>query len=70
MTIDELFRLKNYDQLRADLAALRQLLQDFADLHSAPCRYDHHGNCQEHYLGKPCIIADAREVLKRIPPGE
>jgi hypothetical protein len=32
-----------------------------------PCRFDHHGNCQEHFLENPCSVAEARGILKNNP---
>lgn len=28
-----------------------------------PCRFDHHGLCQSHFLSKPCLVAEARLLL-------
>jgi hypothetical protein len=28
-----------------------------------PCRYDHHGYCQEHYIEAECSVAKARAAL-------
>ena len=43
-------------------AALRGLLEPFDD---EPCRYDHHGYCQEHFVepGDRCCVKLAREAL-------
>lgn len=44
------------------------LLQEWADLHDTPCRFDHHGYCQEHYLeeGEDCIVARTKKFLEDI----
>ncbi len=50
---------------RAENARLRAALTVWAELHEdGDCRYDHHGACQEHYLGDPCIVAETRAALK------
>ena len=55
------------DALRARVAeleaALRGLLEPFDD---DPCRYDHHGYCQEHFVepGDRCCVKLARDALK------
>lgn len=50
------------DKRLAELeAALRAVIDD------EPCRYDHHGYCQTHLLGKPCEVAEARRLLVERP---
>lgn len=42
------------------------LLREQVEGDTNPCRYDHHGYCQEHgYFGDPgsCGVRDAREAL-------
>ena len=41
---------------------LRYALEGLVD--DEECRFDHHGNCQTHYLGNPCEMATARAVLR------
>ena len=40
-------------------AALIRLLEVMDE----PCRYDHHGNCQAHFVENPCCVADARALV-------
>lgn len=40
-------------------------LRALVALHPDECRFDHHGNCQAHSLGRPCEIAVARLVIAR-----
>lgn len=60
------FRLwpRSIDEAHA-VHALRRLLEA-VDSGQSSCRYDHHGNCQEHYLGNPCEVAVARGILQEI----
>jgi hypothetical protein len=30
-----------------------------------PCQFDHHGNCQTHYLGNLCGVAMAKKALAK-----
>lgn len=58
------------------IVALRNNAEDLCRLADAvrrfvtsegPCRYDHHGYCQEHWIGDgPCPIADVRATLARL----
>lgn len=44
----------------------RELLQGFVEGETEPCRFDHHGCCQEHgWFGEPgeCGVREAREML-------
>lgn len=50
-----------YARLSLALEVLKNCVGEDA---MAPCRLDHHGNCQEHYVEQPCRIADARLVLE------
>lgn len=43
---------------------LRQLLQQVADLHGEPCRYDHNKFCQAHYCSEPCLYGEIRKELE------
>lgn len=42
-----------------------ETLERWYDLHNTPCRYDHHGYCQEHFLESKgeCIVEVTRAVL-------
>lgn len=42
---------------------LREALSGILDMLEPECRYDHHGNCQAHYVEKPCRVAEARAAL-------
>lgn len=46
------------------LTALRLALRDLLDVQDEPCRLDHNGACQAHYVSRPCIVAAARDVLE------
>jgi len=50
-----------YAVAQNQVARLLALLETFVD--DAPCHFDHHGNCQTHYLGNPCNVALARAEL-------
>lgn len=53
----------------ADRAKLWTALADLVACHGdTPCRYDHHGYCQEHYLETECSVAKARTVLAEVKP--
>lgn len=49
------------------VTALRLALRDLVDHEDEPCRFDHHGYCQEHTLTKPCAVAVARALLDAGP---
>lgn len=55
--------------LRAANAELRRLLMWFVQNETAPCSFDHHGNCQEHGWvrgdagSQECIVPLARRTL-------
>src|SRR3990167_3142302 len=44
--------------------ALVDALKVLVELSGSECHLDHHGNCQEHYISKPCPIAVAVDALK------
>jgi len=47
------------------LSRIRELLYDFVHVEDTPCRYDHHGACQEHgWTEGPCGVAEARHLLR------
>lgn len=54
------------DQLRTQVDLLRLALTGLANHEDQPCRFDHHGYCQEHPGGfgwEGCGIAIARSAL-------
>ncbi len=56
-----------YDDLRD---ALRECVTACGELWDwaggvDPCRYDHHGNCQEHSISNPCLVAEAGKALAK-----
>lgn len=46
-------------------AALTRLLAPFE---GDPCRYDHHGYCQAHFIEDDCCVAEARAALATPAP--
>lgn len=41
-----------------------KLLEEWVEITAHPCRYDHHGYCQEHFLHeKPCLAERTKEAL-------
>lgn len=50
-----------------EVTALRLALRDLLDVNGEPCRLDHEGYCQAHYLSKPCIVAAAKALLEATP---
>ena len=44
------------------LIALKRLLE----IHCDPCHFDHHGNCQAHFVENPCSIKLAREAVAEV----
>ncbi len=48
--------------LTAEVWRLRKLLQ--RNIENEPCRLDHHGYCQTHYLEEDCSVAAARAALQ------
>lgn len=58
--------VKEVHALRARCAALEEALEPFLD--DNPCRYDHHGYCQEHQgvdEDGVCIVAKAAALLEQ-----
>lgn len=49
-----------FERVTALRLALRDLLDAIGD---EPCRFDHHGYCQAHFVSSPCEVADARRLL-------
>lgn len=50
-----------FERVTALRLALRDLLDAIGD---DPCRFDHHGYCQAHFLSSPCEVATARHILE------
>ena len=50
---------------------LRELLAEMVEVHEDPCRLDHHGYCQEHFLDDVndggCRVANAKTALQEVP---
>lgn len=45
-------------------AKARELLRRFVEHEDQPCRFDHHGYCQEHGTDEPpCAVRVARQLL-------
>lgn len=49
---------KEIDTLREALSKVPQLL--------GPCRLDHNGRCQEHFLSRPCEVERVKQVIKEV----
>lgn len=43
---------------------LLELLALVHQQHDEPCRFDHHGFCQEHGCDKPCLYAEIRKAIE------
>lgn len=58
-------------RLRRQLAEATILLGHFVDHEDQPCRFDHHGACQEHGGSslRRCDVAAGRELLARVRGG-
>lgn len=65
-TIDEL--VTEVERLRGERDQLAEQLGHQVDHEDGPCRFDHHGACQEHGGSelRPCDVATARELLVRV----
>ena len=59
-------RIKHLEELNQTLV---QCLQEMVDVHDEPCRLDHHGYCQSHFLDDVndggCRVANAIEAIKK-----
>jgi len=46
---------------------LIELLEEWVEINGEPCRLDHHGYCQSHYLqeGDDCIVKRSKEAIQR-----
>jgi len=53
------------EELTAENEWLKELLRRNID--DEPCRLDHHGYCQAHYLEKDCSVAAALAALEKQP---
>ena len=52
-----------------DISRIIELLEELMELFDEPCRHDHHGYCQEHFLGDPCVIAELKNALAEYKAG-
>lgn len=52
---------RTVDALVEERAKRDRLLARFVD--DNPCRFDHHGDCQEHIGGNPCAVDQVRKLL-------
>lgn len=43
---------------------LATILRKMEEKEEESCRLDHHGFCQSHGCGAPCLVAEAREALR------
>ena len=53
------------EALTAEKEGLKELLKRNID--DEPCRLDHHGYCQAHYLEEDCSVAAALAALEKQP---
>jgi len=51
-------------ELKAHAEVLEGILAEFIEVNDDPCRYDHHGYCQAHFLEEDCLVKRARTTLK------
>lgn len=43
---------------------LEEILEEVIEVESEPCRYDHHGYCQSHWMHEyPCPIEKAKQMI-------
>lgn len=56
-------------ELRAERDELLVALKKLVAPHDEPCRRDHHGYCQTHFLEEDCCVAEARSLIERIKGG-
>lgn len=50
------------DRAHKKVARLRSALRALVD--DVPCRLDHEGYCQSHGVSKPCVVDEARRLLR------
>jgi len=53
--------LEKYKQAYAELS---ELSEEFLEVHDEPCRLDHHGCCQSHFLEEDCLIVRTKQALE------
>jgi hypothetical protein len=60
--------VRKIEQIAKDREEMYEILFDFAESEPEPCRFDHHGYCQEHGWLAPgeCRVARAKRVIERI----
>lgn len=71
-TLDEIRGDPNYEHPKIvklkknNDAKTLELLAEWLKINDTECRFDHHGYCQEHYLGTDCIVLRTRKLLQEI----
>ena len=49
-----------------EIAALIEAIANLMSVFPDPCRYDHHGKCQEHFIEDDCSVAKTKAALRAI----
>ena len=52
-----------------EIAALIDAVNGLMEVFPDPCRYDHHGKCQEHFIEDDCSVAKTIAALRAIAEG-
>lgn len=50
-------------EVRQQIATAMEMLSEWEKLHDSPCRLDHHGLCQEHFLQSDCVVVRTRKLI-------
>jgi hypothetical protein len=50
--------------MRVTLKDALKHLSRMVEVHDEECYFDHHGDCQAHFVERPCRVEVAREFLK------
>lgn len=53
-----------------EIAALIEAITNLMSVFPDPCRYDHHGKCQEHFIEDDCSVAKTKAALRAIAEQE
>ena len=53
-----------------EIAALIDAVNGLMEVFPDPCRYDHHGKCQEHFIEDDCSVAKTIAALRAIAEGQ
>jgi hypothetical protein len=57
--------MEYFDRSEKEKQKMRKWLHEFAnEVHEGECRIDHNGNCQNHFISQPCLVAEVRAFLK------